>query len=95
MKSTGVNIVSTYVLWVLHEEFEGRQNWTGRNDLRQFVKLCDEIGLKVHFTHRAVLQCGNQERRVSDWMEFNKNFKCRTNDPLYLKYVKYWYEKHL
>ena len=20
----------------------------GRNDLRQFVKLCDEIGLKVH-----------------------------------------------
>lgn len=92
MKSTGVNIVSTYVLWVLHEEFEGRQNWTGRNDLRQFVKLCDEIGLKVHLRIGPYCNAEIRNGGFPDWMEFNKNFKCRTNDPLYLKYVKYWYE---
>ena len=92
MKSTGVNIVSTYILWVLHEEFEGRQDWTGRNDLRQFVKLCGELGLKVHLRIGPYCNAEIRNGGFPDWMEFNKNFRCRTNDPLYLEYVKYWYK---
>lgn len=48
MKASGIDIVSTYNLWILHEEFEGRQDWSGRNNLRKFVELCKEVGLKVH-----------------------------------------------
>ena len=92
MKSTGVDIVSTYILWVLHEEFEGRQDWTGRNDLRQFVKLCGEVGLKVHLRIGPYCNAEIRNGGFPDWMEFNKNFRCRTNDPLYLEYVKYWYD---
>lgn len=92
MKATGVNIVSTYILWVLHEEFEGRQNWTGNNDLRKFVQLCGDLGLKVHLRIGPYCNAEIRNGGFPDWMEFNDKIHLRTNDPLYLKYVKYWYE---
>ena len=92
MKASGVDIVSTYNLWVLHEEFEGRQDWSGRNNLRKFVELCKEVGLKVHLRPGPYCNAEIRNGGFPDWIEFNKNLKTRTNDPLYLEYVKYWYQ---
>lgn len=92
MKASGVNIVSTYILWILHEEFEGRQNWSGRNNLHRFVELCGELGLKVHLRIGPYCNAEIRNGGFPDWMENNENFRCRTNDPLYLKYVRYWYQ---
>lgn len=92
MKASGINIVSTYNLWVLHEEFEGRQDWTGRNNLRKFVELCKEVGLKVHLRPGPYCNAEIRNGGFPDWIEFNKSLKTRTNDPLYLEYVKYWYQ---
>jgi hypothetical protein len=47
MKSAGVSIVSTYIFWNHHEEKEGQFVWTQDRDLRRFVTLCGQIGLKV------------------------------------------------
>ena len=91
MKATGINIVSTYNLWVLHEEFEGRQDWSGRNNLRKFVQLCQEVGLKVHLRIGPYCNAEIRNGGYPDWIEFDKNIKKRTNDPLYLSYVRYWY----
>ena len=92
MKSTGIDIVSTYNLWVLHEELEGRQDWSGRNNLRKFVELCQEVGLKVHLRIGPYCNAEIRNGGFPDWIEFNKNLKTRTNDPLYLSYVRYWYQ---
>ena len=92
MKASGINIVSTYILWVLHEEFEGRQDWSGRNNLRKFVELCKEVGLQVHLRLGPYCNAEIRNGGFPDWMEFNKNLKLRTNDPLYLNYVRYWYQ---
>src|SRR5579872_1719782 len=47
MKSAGVQIVSTYVIWIHHEEIEGKVDWSGERDLRRFVELCGRNGLYV------------------------------------------------
>lgn len=94
MKSSGVNIVSTYVLWIYHEEIEGRMNWEGNNNLKEFISLCKELDLKVH------LRCGpycNAETRnggFPDWLVNKKSIKeLRSNDPVYLSYVRKWYKE--
>ena len=92
MKASGVNIVSTYTLWILHEEFEGRQDWSGRNNLRKFVELCQEVGLQVHLRLGPYCNAEIRNGGFPDWIEFNKKLKPRTNDPLYLNYVRYWYQ---
>jgi hypothetical protein len=48
MKSAGVNIISTYVIWIHHEEVEGQWDWTGNKNLRHFAELCQKHGMLLY-----------------------------------------------
>ena len=89
MKAGGVDIVATYVFWIHHEEIQGQFDWSGRRDLRQFVRLCGETGLKV------VVRCGpwcHGEVRnggLPDWVQAHdkKDWKLRSTDTNFLAAV--------
>ena len=42
MKAGGVEVVSTYVIWIHHEEIEGEYDFSGNRDLRGFLQVCKE-----------------------------------------------------
>lgn len=92
MKASGVNIVATYCLWSLHEEREGELSWKGHLDLRRFVSTCKEVGLKVHLRIGPYCNAEIQNGGLPSWLLSNKNLEPRSNDPLYLEYVRHWYE---
>jgi hypothetical protein len=92
MKASGVNMVATYVMWSLHEETEGQQNWSGNHDLRRFIQLCDELGLKVHLRAGPYCNAEMQHGALPEWIVNNKSLVTRSNDPLYLNYSKKWYQ---
>lgn len=91
MKSAGVDIVSTYVLWDYQEPQPGRFDWSGQRNLRHFVQLCGRLGLKV------VVRVGpwdHAEARfggLPDWVV--RSMPTRRDDPVYLHYVKRLYEQ--
>lgn len=91
MKSSGINIVSTYCLWLLHEEFEGKLSWDRYLNIRKFVELCDELGLKVHLRIGPYCNAEIRNGALPEWLVKNRNLKIRSNDSLYLEYVKQWY----
>ena len=39
MKAGGINIISTYIFWMHHEEIEGQFDWSGNKDFRSFFKI--------------------------------------------------------
>jgi beta-galactosidase len=90
IKAGGVDIVATYVFWIHHEEIEGQFDWSERRNLRHFLELCGEVGLK------AVVRCGpwcHGEVRNGgqpDWL-LKKGWKLRSDDPDYLAKVKVLY----
>lgn len=91
MKAAGVNIVSTYVFWIHHEEVRGQFDWSGQRDLRTFVKLCAKRHMYVvvrigPWDHGEVRNGG-----LPDWVVEQGN--TRQNDPFYLKAVRAWYEQ--
>ena len=91
MKSAGVNVISTYVFWIHHEEIEGQFNWTGQRDLRHFVELCAKHGMYVWlrpgpWAHGEVRNGG-----FPDWL--NKLPDTRTNDPAYLQHVRNFFDQ--
>ena len=92
MKASGINIVATYCIWSLHEEFEGELSWKGNLDLRRFVMLCQELGLKVHLRIGPYCNAEIRNGGLPDWIVNNKNLKTRSNDPLYLAYSRRWYQ---
>jgi len=87
MKAGGVDIVSTYVFWIHHEEIEGQFDWSGQRDLRRFVQTCRDVGLKV------VVRCGpwcHGEVRnggLPDWVVAHKDWKLRSTDTNFLAAV--------
>lgn len=90
MKAAGVQIVSTYVFWIYHEEVEGQFDWSGRRDLRRFVELCAKDGMYVYlrigpWDHGEVRNGG-----FPDWL-LKKTTHLRENNPVYLHYVNLYF----
>lgn len=92
MKAGGVDIVSSYVIWIHHEEIEGEWDFTGDRDLRRFVRLCGECGLS--FMIRVGPWCHGEVRNggFPDWL-LKKPFGIRGNDPEYFGIVERLYRK--
>jgi len=85
MKSAGVDVVASYVIWSHHEAQEGNFDWKGNRDLRRFVQLADQAGLKVvlrigPWAHAEVRYGG-----MPDWVV--DQMRTRGNDPAYLQHV--------
>ncbi len=91
MKAGGVDIVSTYVFWIHHEEIEGQWDWSGQRDLKEFVQTCQDVGLKV------IVRCGpwcHGEVRSGgfpDWVVAHKDWKLRSTDTNFLAAVTILY----
>jgi beta-galactosidase len=85
MKAAGVTIISTYIIWIHHEQTEGVFDWSGQRDLRTFVQLCGKHGLYVWarigpWAHAEVRNGG-----LPDWVLHNS--PTRQNNPIYLREV--------
>jgi beta-galactosidase len=91
MKAGGVQIVSTYIFWIHHEEIESQFDWTAQRSLREFVELCAKHGMYVWirvgpWAHGEVRNGG-----LPDWLV--EKCPTRQNDPQYLRYVQRFFEQ--
>jgi beta-galactosidase len=46
-RAMGLNTISTYVFWNLHEPQRGKYDFTGQNDIATFIRIAQEEGLYV------------------------------------------------
>lgn len=91
MKAGGVDIVSTYVFWIHHEEIEGEYDWTGNRDLHAFIKAASECGVKILLRIGPWSHGEARNGGFPDWL-LKKDFEVRTNDERYFDEVAKWYK---
>ncbi|MBO0910504.1 MAG: beta-galactosidase [Acidobacteria bacterium] len=89
MKAGGIQVLSTYVFWIHHEEVEGQFDWSGQRNLRGFVELASRHGMYVWirigpWAHGEVRNGG-----LPDWLL--EKTATRENNPRYLDYVARFY----
>jgi beta-galactosidase len=89
MKAAGVDIVSTYIIWIHHEEAEGQFDWSGRRDLHHFVELCARHGLYVIARIGPWAHGETRNGGFPDWLL--QKGPTRRNDPVYMRYVAAYY----
>jgi beta-galactosidase len=92
MKAAGLNTISFYVYWSLIEPEPGKFDFSGRNNIRQFVELCKKHGLYVFlrpgpFNNSEIFLGG-----LPPW-HYGMVHNERSNDPGYLKYVQRYYRR--
>lgn len=85
MKAGGVNIVSTYVFWIHHEEAEGQFDWSGQRDLRRFIQLCGKVGLYAWVRTGPWAHGETRNGGIPDWVL--RQGPTREDDPVYLRSV--------
>lgn len=92
MKAAGVDIVSTYVIWIHHEEIQGNLIFSGSRNITQFIETAASVGLSVvtrlgPYVHAEVRNGG-----IPDWV-INQSTLIRSNDPKYMSFVtSFWSE---
>lgn len=93
VKQSGISIVQAYVFWLHHEEVQGAWNWTGNRDLRTFVSLCGELGLK--FFLRAGPWAHGEARNggFPDWLTQVPGINLRSNTTIFMGYVSQLYKQ--
>jgi len=91
MKAGGVDIISTYVFWIHHEEIEGEYDWTGNRDLHAFIKAASECGVKILLRIGPWSHGEARNGGFPDWL-LKKDFEVRTNDERYFDEVAKWYK---
>jgi beta-galactosidase len=90
MKSAGVDVIATYVIWLHHEEIEGQLEWSGDRDLRRFTELCAKHHLKVYIRMGPWVHGEVRNGGFPDWLLAKG--PTRVNDPAYLSYVTKFYD---
>lgn len=86
-KALGMNTICLYVFWNSHEPEEGSFNFTGQNDLRQFIRLCADNDMKVILRPGPYVCAEWEMGGLPWWLLKNRNIRLRENDPEFLKYV--------
>ncbi|GAA3602020.1 hypothetical protein GCM10022223_17220 [Kineosporia mesophila] len=92
MRSGGIDVISTYLIWLHHEPRPGQARFDGNRDVAAFVSLCAELDLNVvlrlgPWVHGEVRNGG-----FPDWVQ-QEPVRHRTDDPAYLDLVRPWFAR--
>ena len=92
MKSGGLDIVASYVIWIHHEEVQGDWDFAGQKNLRAFIETCKDEG--VYFFLRIGPWAHGEVRNggLPDWVQHG-GYELRSNNEDYLKHVKNYFER--
>lgn len=93
MKAGKVDVVSSYSIWIHHEEIENEFDFSGNRDLRTFVQTCKECGIYMFLRVGPWSHAEARNGGFPDWLCKKHKDKLRTNDEAYLKDVRKYYEK--
>ncbi len=95
LRACGLNTVSIYVPWNLHEPQRGEFDFSGRADVVEFLKICKELNLYVMFRATPYICSEWEFGGLPAWLIADKNVAIRCASPEYLKAIKSYYDKLL
>nr|MCR4860683.1 beta-galactosidase [Bacteroidales bacterium] len=97
MQAGGIDIIACYIFWGHHEMEEGRIDWSGNRNLREFLEICRDCGEKVvlrvgPFCHGEVYLGGIPEWVVDKAAADPEQYALRTPAPGFIAAVSRFYD---
>lgn len=84
-KAMGLNTIGTYVFWNLHEPQKGKFDFSGNNDVAEFVKIAREEGLWVILRPSPYVCAEWEFGGYPYWLQNEKGLIVRSKETQYLK----------
>ena len=84
-KALGMNTLCLYVFWNIHEQEEGQFDFTGNNDVAEFIRLAQKNGLYV-IVRPGPYVCAEWEMGgLPWWLLKKKDIRLREQDPYFME----------
>jgi len=93
MKAMGLNTLTTYVFWNVHETSPGHYDFSGQNDLAEYLREAQEEGLYVILRPGPYVCAEWEFGGFPAWLLKNRDMKIRSRDPLFMAAVRQWFGK--
>jgi len=92
MKAAGIDVISTYVIWIHHEEIQNSFDFSGSRDIASFVETVIKAGLSVIVRLGPYVHAEVRNGGIPDWV-VAQSAEIRSNDPIYMSFVtSFWIE---
>ena len=92
-KALGMNAVCIYIFWNIHEQQEGKFDFSDNNDVAEFCRLAQKNGMYV-IVRPGPYVCAEWEMGgLPWWLLKKKDIKLRERDPYFMERVKIFEEK--
>ena len=93
LKAMGLNTLTTYVFWNVHETSPGHFDFSGQNDLAEYLREAQEQGLYVILRPGPYVCAEWEFGGFPAWLLKNHNMVVRSRDPLFMAAVHRWFAK--
>lgn len=87
-KALGMNTICLYVFWNVHEQTPGNFDFTGQNDIREFIELCRQNDMKVILRPGPYVCAEWEMGGLPWWLLRDKDISLRTQDPRFMRRVE-------
>ncbi|MCD9025699.1 beta-galactosidase [Cohnella silvisoli] len=94
-KRAGLNCVSTYMPWNMHETSEGEFDFSGDLDVEAFIRLAGELGLYIILRPGPYICSEWDFGGYPAWLSSKEGILYRTNEPTYSIYYKRYFARAL
>jgi len=92
-QQAGFNTIDTVCPWMIHERRKGKFTFDGQADVKQFVKLCDEAGMRVILRPGPYVGHGYDGGGLPPWLTEIDGLKVREANELFIEVVSHYYRK--
>jgi beta-galactosidase len=87
-RACGLNAITTYVFWNVHEPEKGKFNFKGEADIAKFIRIAQEEGLWVILRPGPYVCAEWDFGGFPYWLLNEKGMTIRSRDPRFLQYTE-------
>ncbi len=91
LKAMGLNSVTTYIFWNAHEATPGRYDFTGQNDVAEFIREAQQAGLYVILRPGPYVCAEWELGGYPAWLLKDRSIVLRSRDPKLAAATDAWF----
>ena len=92
-RAMGLNTITTYVFWNLHEPRPGVYDFSGQNDVAEYIRDARQEGLNVILRPGPYVCAEWDLGGYPSWLLKDRTLVLRSTDPKYLAAVNTWFAR--
>ena len=92
-RAMGLNTITTYVFWNVHEPRPGVFDFSGQNDVAEYIREAQEEGLHVILRPGPYVCAEWDLGGFPSWLLKDRSLVLRSRDPKYMVAVEQWFAR--